>query len=468
MSISIYNSLTHRKEEFRPVISGKAGVYVCGVTAYDDIHLGHARSAVVFDAVVRYLRYRGYEVSHVTNFTDVDDKIIARADELGMEPLRLSEMYIDRFFDEMSRLRVRRADHYPRASETIPDIISLIKKLEERGRAYRTDTGVYFDITKAEDYGKLSGQSLEQMQSGCRIDIDEDKRHPADFALWKGAKEGEISWPSPWGEGRPGWHIECSAMALKFIGETVDIHGGGTELIFPHHENEIQQSEAATGKPFVKYWMHNGLLMIDEEKMSKSLSNFFTVKEILARHDPSVVRLFLLNANYRQPLNYDEGSLAEAKRSLERLQSSFQELLGAEGNASGTDDAAELSKRAVAEFEEKMDDDFNTREALAAMFSLAREANRLLGQRALSNKGVENLKSAFERMDSVFDILKRDDMTEKVEGLEPKLIELILEIREMARKNRDFGTADAIRDGLRKLNIEVQDSSEGAKWKITR
>lgn len=468
MSISIYNSQTHQKEEFKPVKPGKAGVYVCGVTVYDDIHLGHARSAVVFDAIIRYIRYKGYEVNHVTNFTDVDDKIIARAKELGTEPLQLSEKYIDRFFDEMSQLRVRRADHYPRASETIPEIISLIKKLEDRGRAYETATGVYFDITKVDDYGKLSGQSLEQMQSGARVEVDEDKRSPADFALWKRAKEGEISWPSPWGEGRPGWHIECSAMALRYIGETVDIHGGGTELIFPHHENEIQQSEAATGKQFAKYWMHNGLLMINEEKMSKSLSNYFTVKEILARHDPSIIRLFLLNANYRQPLNYDESSLAEAERSLDRLQSSFKELLDARGGMSGSDDASELSRRAIAEFEEKMDDDFNTREALAVMFSLVREANRLLGQRTLSNEGVENLISAFERIDTVFDILRRDEMTEKTKELESGLIELILEIRERARKNQDFETADAIRDGLRKLNIDVQDSSEGAKWKIAR
>jgi len=456
--------MTRKKEELEPVNPGKIGIYVCGVTVYDDIHMGHARSAVAFDVFVRYLRYRGFEVNHVTNFTDVDDKIIDRARELGIDPLELSKRYIDRFFSDMDALRVARADHYPKASETIQDIIVLIETLIEKQFAYVANGDVYFDITKARDYGKLSGQSLDQMQAGARVDVDEKKRNPGDFALWKSSREGEISWPSPWGDGRPGWHIECSAMARKFIGDTVDLHGGGTELIFPHHENEIQQSEAANNTPLAKYWMHNGLLMVNEEKMSKSLKNFFTVSDVLKSIDASVIRFFLINSNYRQPLNYDENSLEEAKKSLERLQNTYYELLFSREKMQGGDDAEEISKRAISEFEEKMDDDFNTREAMASIFSLAREANGLLAKRELSNRGVENILSVFAKFDSIFDILTQGE--EKKEHLPTKLIEFMLEARENARKKKDFETADAIRDGLEELGIEVQDSPEGPKWKM--
>ena len=319
MALTIYNTATRRKEEFRPVTPGKIGMYVCGVTVYDDAHLGHARWALTFDAIVRYLRYRGFDVNHVTNFTDVDDKIMARAEELGWKPLDLSKRYIETFFEDMDRLRVKRATHYPKASETIPEIIEMIQKLVDKGCAYAAGGDVNFDITKAKDYGSLSGQSPDQMLAGARIEVDEKKRNPADFALWKAAKPGEISWESPWGNGRPGWHIECSAMSLKHIGPTVDIHGGGSELMFPHHENEIQQSEAANGQKFVNYWIHNGLLMVNEEKMSKSLKNFFTIKDMLKEYDPSTLRFFLLNTHYRQPLSYDLDVLNESRKSLERL-----------------------------------------------------------------------------------------------------------------------------------------------------
>jgi cysteinyl-tRNA synthetase len=464
MSISIYNTETRRKEKLEPIIPGKIGMYVCGITVYDEVHLGHARSAVSFDAIVRYLRYRGFEVNHVTNFTDVDDKIINRANELHLNPLDLSKKYIDSCFEDWDMLRVKRADHYPKASETIPEIIAMIQKLLDKGYAYVSGCDVNFDIARANEYGKLSGQSLEQMQAGARVEVDESKHHPADFALWKGAKPGEISWPSPWGDGRPGWHIECSAMSLKYIGPTVDIHGGGSELIFPHHENEIQQSEAANGQKFVKYWMHNGLLMINEEKMSKSLKNFFTMKEVFKEYDPSTIRFFLLNTHYRQPLNYDAETLNEAKKSLERLQNTYFELIEQKEKGQGTEGGAAAIKKAVEEFEASMDDDFNTRDALAAMFSLAREANRLMAEKKLSNSGIENILDAMEDFDSIFDILKRETVWK--DDLQVGLIELFLQVREEARKKKDFATADSIRDGLAKLNVEIQDSADGPKWKI--
>jgi len=464
MSISIYNTETRRKEKLEPVVPGKIGMYVCGITVYDEVHLGHARSAVSFDAIVRYLRYRGYEVNHVTNFTDVDDKIINRANELHWNPLDLSKKYIDSCFEDWDMLRVKRANYYPKASETIPEIIAMIQKLLDKGYAYVSGCDVNFDIARANEYGKLSGQSLDQMLAGARVEVDETKHNPADFALWKGAKPGEISWPSPWGDGRPGWHIECSAMSLKYIGPTVDIHGGGSELIFPHHENEIQQSEAANGQKFVKYWMHNGLLMINDEKMSKSLKNFFTMKEVFKEYDPSTIRFFLLNTHYRQPLNYDTETLNEAKKSLERLQNTYYELIEQKEKGQGTEDGAAVIKKAVEDFEASMDDDFNTRDALATMFSLAREANRLIAEKKLSNIGIENILDAMEDFDSIFDILKRAAVWK--DDLQVGLIELFLQVREEARKKKDFATADSIRDGLAKLNVEIQDSADGPKWKI--
>jgi len=464
--LQIYNTMTRRKEKFQPLSPGKVGIYVCGVTVYDDVHLGHARSAIAFDVIVRYLRYKGFEVNHVTNFTDVDDKIIERAKELGVEPLQLSRMYIEKFFEDMDCLRVKRATAYPKASETIPEIISMVQKLIDKGYAYVVDGDVYFDITKAKDYGKLSGQSLDQMLAGARVEVDDKKKHPADFALWKAAKPGEISWPSPWGPGRPGWHIECSAMCLKYLGPSLDIHGGGSELVFPHHENEIQQSEAANGVQFVRYWMHNGLLMVNEEKMSKSLRNFFRVRDVCRDYDPSVIRFFLLNTHYRQPLNYDIDALNEAKRSLERLQNTYRELIEYRNRATGSEDAKALCEKAIAEFEQSMDNDFNTRDALATMFNLAREANRLISERRLSKLGAENIISTMERFDSIFDILTVSMKPQ--DELLPKVIDLVLQVRESARKRKDFETADAIRKGLEDLGIEIQDSADGPKWKIKR
>ena len=462
MALVLYNTLTRTKEPFEPLVKGKVGIYVCGVTVYDQSHLGHAKSAINFDVVVRYLRHKGFEVNHVTNFTDVDDKIINRAAELGIEPLRLSQNMIDEYFRDMDALKIRRASAYPKASETMPDIVGMISGLIEKGFAYESHGSVYFSVRKAKVYGKLSGQSLEQMQAGARVEPGEDKEDPMDFALWKAAKPGEISWDSPWGKGRPGWHIECSAMCFKHIGKTVDIHGGGTELVFPHHENEILQSEAFNDAQFVRYWMHNGLLTIDQEKMSKSLKNFFTIKDILAKSSPEVVRFFILNASYRQPLEYNEKSLDESAKALERLQNTYDGLKKTASTASGSEDAKDLADKARRHFEERMDDDFSTREAIAVMYDLSREANRLLSEKRLSAKGVENLLGVFRDSNSMLDVL-RDE--EKEIPRDDARIEQLVKARNEARMRKDFAEADRLRNELAELGVEVQDTRDGAVWK---
>jgi len=462
MALVLYNTLTRRKEPFQPLSEGKVGMYVCGVTVYDESHLGHAKSAINFDVIVRWLRFRGYDVKHITNFTDVDDKIIARANELGIPALELSQRIIDEYHRDMDELKIRRASVYPKASETIPDITAMVEGLIEKGSAYESNGSVYFSVRKAKEYGKLSGQRLDDMQAGGRIEPDEDKRDPMDFALWKAAKPGEVAWDSPWGKGRPGWHIECSAMCLKHIGKTVDIHGGGTELIFPHHENEILQSEAYNEAPFVRYWMHNGLLTIEEEKMSKSLKNFFLIKDILKRFRPEVVRFYLLNASYRQPLEYNEKSLEEAGKALERLQNTYDNMRAAAGTASGADDAVGICDTAWRELEARMDDDFSTREAIATMYELAREANRLSSEGRLSRKGAENVVAVLDRFSKVFDVLVGEKSGEDLSG---KFVDLLLVVREEARKRKDFAQADQIRKRLSELGIEIQDTQDGAVWK---
>ena len=482
MAIVIYNTLTRRKETFVPLHEGRVGMYVCGVTVYDRSHLGHARSAVNFDVIVRWLRYRGYDVKHVTNFTDVDDKAIARAQELGIGTLELTERMIDEYFRDMDALKVRRATVYPKASETMPEIIAMVKGLIEKGYAYESRGSVYFSVRKAKEYGKLSHQTLDQMEAGARIEPGEDKRDPMDFALWKAAKPGEISWDSPWGKGRPGWHIECSAMCLKHIGKTVDIHGGGTDLIFPHHENEILQSEAYNDAPFVRYWMHNGMLTIDQEKMSKSLKNYFSIADVLKVYPAEVVRFYLLNASYRAPLEYDEDTLDEAGKALERLQNAFDSLRVAGDTASGTEDAVDLCAEAWRRFEHHMDDDFGTREAIAVIYDLAREANKMLTDGRLSAKGAKNVAEVMARFNDIFDVLRESGARRlSVEGeaavqlvdpesmpaghLSDEEVELWLRRREVARRKRDFAYADAIRQKLAERGIEIRDSKDGATWK---
>jgi cysteinyl-tRNA synthetase len=483
MSLVLYNTLTRRKEPFRPVEEGKVGMYVCGVTVYDTSHLGHAKSAINFDLIVRYLRHKGYEVNHVTNFTDVDDKIIQRASELSVEPLALSKRIIDDYFQSMDALKVGRATRYPKATETMDDIIGMVKGLVDADMAYESNGSVYFSVRKAQNYGKLSGQTLDQMVAGARIDPSEDKRDPMDFAVWKAAKPGEISWDSPWGKGRPGWHIECSAMCLKHIGKTVDIHGGGTDLIFPHHENEILQSEAFTGQQFAKYWMHNGMLTIDEEKMSKSLKNFFLIDEVLSKYSPQVIRFFVLNANYRHPLEYNSSSLEDSKRALETLQNSYDEARAHVIMAGGDDDAEKLCRDSRKRFEEKMDDDFNSRDAVAVMYDFSREANRLRTEGRLSVKGAENVVAVFDEFNSLFDVLVSDGRRNVVSacnecldnaGIEALLskddlddgdVDALVIARQNSRKKKDFATADRIRDSLSERGIEIQDTRDGAVWK---
>ena len=325
--MKLYNSLTRKKEEFIPIDEGKIRMYVCGPTVYNYFHIGNARPFLIFDTFRRYMEYRGYEVNYVQNFTDVDDKIIRRAQEEGLDSLEVSEKYIEEYFKDADALGIRRATHHPKVTDTIPDIIAYIEKLIEKGNAYVSDGDVYYDTSTFETYGKLSGQSLDDLEAGARIEVNEQKRHPADFALWKAKKPGEPSWPSPWGEGRPGWHIECSVMSTKFLGETIDIHAGGQDLIFPHHENEIAQSEAYSDKPFARYWMHNGYININNEKMSKSKGNFFTVRDILAQYEAEVLRFFILSAQYRNPINFSEELIMQASNGLERLYNAKENLL---------------------------------------------------------------------------------------------------------------------------------------------
>lgn len=463
MVLQVHNTLTKRKEEFKPIEDMKIKMYVCGVTVYDDIHMGHARHIVVFDMIVRYLRYKGYSVTHVTNFTDVDDKIINRSRELGVPALDLSKTYVDRYFSEIEMLGVRRADMYPKASEFIPQIVDMVKRIEAAGYAYATKDGsVYFSMDNVNEYGRLSGMKIEELLAGARISVDEIKRNPMDFALWKAAKPGEVSWPSPWGPGRPGWHIECSAMCMNLLGDTVDIHGGGNDLIFPHHENEILQSWSVTHKPLANYWIHNGMLQIQEEKMSKSLKNFFTVRQILTDFTKEDIRFFILNTHYRGPLNFSEVAIEEAATSLRRLHSTYDALKKSTGSAQGGDDALELVEKARQIFLSSMDDDFNSRAAISVIFDLVRETNRLLTDGGLSSKGVKNIVDFLEEIDQVLGILPGKQARHDVSS---EIIQVLMELRQELRNRRLFDLADDIRKKLLQKGIELEDTAEGTKWK---
>ena len=461
--ISIHNTLTNEKETFKPVEKGKVRMYVCGVTVYDDIHMGHARSMIVFDVVAKYLRYAGYDVKHITNFTDVDDKIINRANEEKIDPLKLSARYIDRYFEEASSIGVGRADIYPKASESMDDIIKMINDIINAGFGYPTDDGsVYFSVDKVKDYGRLTNQKLENMESSGRIAADEQKKNPMDFAVWKAAKPGEIYWDSPWGKGRPGWHIECSAMIRRHLGDVIDIHGGGNDLIFPHHENEILQTEAVTGRPLANYWMHNGMLQVKGEKMSKSLGNFFRVKDVVSRYGKQTVRFYFLSTHYRGPLVYGEEAMDEAAASLKRLWNNYQELLSYVKDANGADDLEETVKETKKAFVENMNDDFNTRGAISAVFQMVRDTNKAMAERTLSKKGAENAVSLMKEIDSIFGVLpdeaKADDSLDAV-------MKIMIAIRSELRKRKAFDLADMIRDELAKAGIKIEDAADGAKWK---
>ena len=463
MGLSIYNTMTKQAEEFVPIDDRKVRMYVCGVTVYNDIHMGHARSIIVFDMIARYLKFKGYGVTLVTNFTDVDDKIIKRANEMGIKPLELSAMYIEKYFQDIEKLGVEKADIYPKASECIPEIISMVQRIIDNGYGYVTGDGsVYFSVDKVVDYGKLSGNKQEEMISGARVCVDDIKRNPMDFCLWKAAKPGEVSWPSPWGEGRPGWHIECSAMCLKYLGETIDIHGGGNDLIFPHHENEILQSESVTGKPLAKYWLHNGMLQVNDAKMAKSMKNFFTVKDIAEKYKTQEIRFYLLNTHYRGPLNYSEDALNEAASSLKRIQNAYTELKEYAPTATGSYDAADLTEKTRKGFIEQMDDDFNTRGAIAVIFDAAREANRLMDHEMLSRKGTENLIALFDELDTILGIMPQ---TEKRADRLDDVMKIIIEVRKELRKRKAYDLADQIRNQLAEKGIVLEDAAEGVRWK---
>ncbi|NEU32442.1 cysteine--tRNA ligase [bacterium LRH843] len=463
MSIHVYNSLTKQKERFIPMEDGKIKMYVCGPTVYNYIHIGNARPPIVYDMIRRYLEYRGFDVTFISNFTDVDDKIIRAAKELGIGAIDVAERFIEAYHQDTCALGVRKADVHPRVTETIPEIISFIEGLVEKGFAYESGGDVYFRTRKFDEYGKLSSQSIEDLRSGARIEIDERKEDPLDFALWKAAKEGEISWESPWGEGRPGWHIECSAMVKKYLGDTIDIHAGGQDLTFPHHENEIAQSEALTGKPMANYWLHNGFININNEKMSKSLGNFVLANEIIRQHSPEVVRFFMLTAHYRSPINFSDELLEGAKNGLERLKtvvSSLKHRISESANFGERGDFLRRIEALKEKFIEEMDDDFNSANAIAVIFDLTKEANRYLREQQTSKEVLQTFLDRFTEFADVLGII-----IDKQEGLLDEEIEAMIEKRNQARIERNFSLADQIRDELKEKGIILEDTAQGVRWK---
>jgi cysteinyl-tRNA synthetase len=466
-SLQVYNTLTRSKEQFIPKEEGHVRMYVCGPTTYNFIHLGNARPIVVFDTIRRYLEYLGFKVTYIQNFTDVDDKIIKRASEEGESPLDLAAKYIDEYFLDADKLMVKRANIHPKVSEHMGDIIDFIKGLQEKGYAYEVDGDVYFTVRKFTDYGKLSGRSVDDLLSGARVEVDQRKNDPLDFALWKKAKSGEPAWDSPWGLGRPGWHIECSAMSHKYLGEEFDIHGGGYDLVFPHHENEIAQTEALTCAPMARYWLHNGFITINHEKMSKSLGNFFLLREILEKFDPMVVRFYLLGTHYRSPLDFDDEKLEVAKKGLERLKNSYLALGNALKRANQSENADILKEsigKTKTEFENAMNDDFNTALAIAALFDLAREVNTYLKESELDQKTLIEVKKVFNDLLGVLGIaFSEGEATDEKLG---ELIQQAITMRQDARKAKDFATADNIRNQLKELGIILEDTPQGTNWKL--
>lgn len=477
MSLKVYNTLTKQKEDFTPLTPGKVKMYVCGVTPYNHPHIGNARPFITWDVIRRYLEYSGYEVYHIQNFTDVDDKIINTANSERVTWDIIANRYIASYFEVMDKLNIRRAHVYPKVSEHIPDIVAMVKKLIDKGFAYAVDGDVYYSVEKFPGYGKLSGRSLDDMKAGARVDVDERKIHPMDFALWKSAKPGEPSWESPWGQGRPGWHIECSVMSYKYLGSSFDFHGGGSDLVFPHHENEIAQSEAFTGiEPFVRYWLHNGFITVNEEKMSKSLGNFFLVIDILEHFSPEVLRFFILSTHYRSPLDFSDERLQEAGRSLERLKTAEANLkhLATFPSGNANEDAKvliEAAAKAKLEFKAAMDDDFNTALAISVMFGLAKDINIYHskvsgGKTDLSTDALAQAVKSYGEMADILGILNNSASAQDGNAeLVDQLMDIIIEIRQEARKKKDWGTADQIRDKLAEAGIVLEDSPQGVRWK---
>lgn len=461
--MKILNTLTRRKEEFVPINEGKVGIYVCGPTVYDYIHIGNARPMIVFDTLRRYLEYNGYDVNYVSNFTDVDDKIIKRANEEGVDASVISERYIAEVKKDMAALNVREATTHPKATEEIPDMIEMVKTLIEKGYAYEVNGTVYFRTRKFKDYGKLSKKNIDDLRSGNRdllVSGVDEKEDPLDFVLWKPKKEGEPSWPSPWGDGRPGWHLECSVMSKKYIGDVIDIHAGGEDLVFPHHENEIAQSEAANGTEFARYWMHNGFLKINNEKMSKSLGNFFTVREIAEKYPLQVIRFFMLSAHYRSPLNFSADLVEASKNGLERILTAVDRLKSISGTEGEVDKAvADEMDAFVKKYEAAMDDDLNTADAISVIFELVKYANVNVTEES-TKATVELVLNTVTKLCDILGII-----TEKKKEILDSDIEALIEERQAARKAKNFARADEIRDQLSDMGIILEDTREGVKWK---
>ncbi len=463
--IRLYNTLTRKKEDFQTLEPNVVKMYVCGVTVYNDAHVGHAMSALVFDVIRRYLEYRGYNVKHVMNYTDVDDKIINRATQLGVEPLQLSQKYIEDYTNDLDNLNVLPATSNPQVSKTMPLIIQFIEGLIEKGYAYAPGNGdVYFRVTKDEDYGRLSGRKLDDMQAGARIEVGEAKEHPMDFALWKAAKPGEIFWESPWGQGRPGWHIECSAMNLAELGEQIDIHGGGNDLIFPHHENEIAQTESYTGKPFARYWIHNGMLQLGGEKMSKSLGNIVSIKDFLSKRDADVMRMLVLSGNYRAPLIFNEETQDAAEKSLERIKSAFRPA-PASANGLNPEAASALANQTETtqqSFVDAMDDDFNTPLALASIYELVKAINTARDNGA-TNDQLQKAQATLRELTGVLGLRLQEKQGS--DGNADKFIDLLVEVRGEVRKQKLWQLSDLIRNQLKELGITLEDTKEGTTWR---
>ncbi len=488
MSLKLYNTLTQKKEDFVPINPGEVKIYTCGVTVYDVNHVGHGRSLIVFDMIRRFLRYLGYNVTFVRNFTDVDDKIINRAKNECLPFTVIADRYIKDYFEDAENFRIEPADIEPRVTTHIPDIIDLIQKLIDKGYAYEVEGDVYFAVRKFKDYGKLSKRSIDELIAGARVESSEKKKDPLDFALWKASKAGEPAWDSPWGKGRPGWHTECTAMIFKHLGETIDIHGGGLDLTFPHHENELAQAEALSEKPFARYWIHNGLVTVDGQKMSKSLGNYITLREIYSKYEPDILRLLVLSIHYRSPLDFSWKKMEETKKAYERLKNAIgeYELLQKLPEKPDFDmDLYEKTAKAEQDFYAAMSDDFNTPEALAALFGLVREMNILknkaVKEEGISKKALESYKEAaevihnigkeiFGLFDSLQPCIEVEDLEEEKKEkelvkIDEELVETLLEVREKARKEKQYALADYIRDKLSEMGIIIEDTAVGTKWK---
>ncbi len=463
--IQIYNTLTRKKEKFVPIEEGKVSMYVCGPTVYNYIHIGNARPVIAFDTVRRYLQYRGYDVKYISNFTDVDDKIIRAANELGEDVRELTDRFIDAYFEDVEALGCARADAHPRVTDHIEDIVKFIEVLVEKDYAYESNGDVYFRTAKFDGYGKLSHQSIDELRVGARIEKNEQKDNALDFALWKKAKDGEVAWDSPWGKGRPGWHIECSVMAREHLGDTIDIHAGGQDLTFPHHENEIAQSEAMTGKTFANYWMHNGYINVENEKMSKSLGNFITVTDIRKQIDPKVLRFFMLSVHYRHPINFSQELVESAANGLERIETAYANVKYRMAHSTNlADDVTpwmDKIQEQVDAFTRAMDDDFNTANGIAAIFELAKLANVYLLEEQTDLEVLKRFEKELKQLMNILGI----ELGQQEEASLDERIDQLIEERLEARKNRDFARADEIRDLLQAEGIVLEDTAQGTRWK---